>query len=983
MDIYMPNFTGSVFFLRYFRAGKSVAAILLGFLFFLNAQAFANTTFTAGLNRTQAVPVNSSNAAGAATVVLNSAETHVTATLYLAGLSSQQTAANIYGPAPRGRSGASIFSLPNGNFTQIFPVTPAQAADLKAGLWYFNVSTSAYTGGEIRGQIDPLSAPGVSGLAGWFRGEANAVDTSFNTSDGNLHNGASFRIGRIGQAFSFDGVNDYIEVPESVALNITGPLSLQAWVNPANTSNGKIAAKTSGGDDGYSFEIANGKLRVRIGGSLFQSPTEIYPNTWTHAAATYDGARVRIYINGLLNSVSPEINLVITANSAPLRIGADSSSANFFTGMIDELQIHSRALSPAEIGATYSSVPPPNTNGNLDTKFDTDGIVVTQTGPGNNFAQAVAVQPDGKIVVAGITGNGLNNDFCVVRYNPDGTLDEAFDGASNGNGIVNTPVGSSDDSPFGIAIQPDGKIIVVGQTFSGANNDVAAVRYNSNGTLDTSFDGDGIVITPIGVGSDIVRSVAVQSDGKIVLAGNAFNGTNSDFAVVRYEANGSLDTSFDGNSGTGNGIVTVAIGAGNELGYGVAIQRDGKIVVSGYYTNVASTDTALLRFDQNGVLDTSFDADGIVSSTFSPDTDEALSLALQPDGKIVIAGCIRNGAPNDFLLARYNENGSLDTTFAGTGFTIIPLGAGADIALSVAIQADGKIVAAGFSNNGTNNDFGVVRVNANGSLDNTFGGDGRVTTALAASTDSANAVAIQADGKIIVVGRTVIGSAAQFGVVRYGYGTNAAANDGYFALDGTSAMRFDNAFRSGTTTAKSITSLGLAALPAGMTLLNTPRVVLTSTGFAGDVLVKLTLPLTVDLANFNAAQVVQFENGLWIDRTAAAPVRDFANRTIYARISPFSPFAAVSPLSPASESVLVTGRMLRGDGRGVSKATVTITDANGTRVSALTNPFGYYRFTVSARTAYLMSTSAKRHNFEPVVFSAAENIKDFDFVAEP
>jgi len=429
--------------------------------------------------------------------------------------------------------------------------------------------------------------------------------------------------------------------------------------------------------------------------------------------------------------------------------------------------------------------------------------------------------------------------------------------------------------------------------------------------------------------------------------------------------------------------VTVAIGTGNELGYGIAVQRDGKIVVSGYYTNGASADTALLRFDQNGVLDPSFDSDGIVSSTFSPDTDEALSLALQPDGKIVIAGCIRNGAPNDFLLARYNENGSLDMAFAGTGFRIIPIGPAADIALSVAVQPDGKIVAAGFSSNGSNNDFGVVRVNANGSMDNTFGGDGRVTTAFAVSTDSANAVAIQADGKIVVAGRAVIGSAAQFGVARYGYGTNAAANDGYFALDETSAIRFDNAFRAGTTTAKSITSLGLPALPAGMTFLNTPRVVLTSTGFAGDVLVKLKLPLSVDLANFNATQVVQFENGVWIDRTAAAPVRDFATRTIYGRISPFFPFAAVSPLSPASESVSVTGRMLRGDGRGVSKAIVTITDGNRMRASVLTNPFGYYRFTVSARTAYLMNTAAKRHNFAPVLFSAAENIEDFDFVSEP
>ncbi|MDQ3220105.1 MAG: CHRD domain-containing protein [Acidobacteriota bacterium] len=961
------------------------AAILFGFIFFAHLSVFADTTFTSDINGIQATPVNSSSAAGVGTVILNTAETQVTVTIYVAGLSGAQTAANIHGPAPRGRTAAAIFTLPGGNFTQVFPVTAIQAANLKAGLWYFNIRTSVYPGGEIRGQIDALAAPGLAGLAGWYRGEANAFDTSVNGNNGTLRNGAGFGIGKIGHAFNFDGVNDYVEISDSPSLDITERISVQAWIYPTSVLSGKIIDKqTSGGNDGYSFEISNRKLRLRVGSESFQNQAELSTNIWTHVAATYDGARIRIYINGVLNSISDELIGSFPANSVPLRIGTDSTtSANFFGGMIDEVQIHNRALSASEIKAVYGSIPFPFSNGTPDTTFDSDGIVISQMAGAVNIAQAVAVQPDGRIVVAGINSNGSNNDFVIMRYYPNGTLDDTFDGANNGNGIVITPIGSGDEEAYGLVIQPDGKIIVAGRTSNGSNTDFAVVRYNTNGTLDATFDGDGIAITPIGSGSETARSVAVQPDGKIVVAGYSVVGSNNDFAVVRYESNGSLDSTFDGNSGAGNGVVTTAVGTGQEFGYGVAIQMDGKIVVSGYYFNGPTTDTAILRYDQNGILDTSFDFDGIVTSAFSPETDEAFALALQPDGRIVIAGCIRNGSPNDFLLARYNHNGSLDLSFGTNGSTVVAIGPGADIALGVAIQSDGKIVAAGFSNNGSNNDFAVVRTNPDGTLDTSFDGDGRLTTALGPGSDSANSVAIQADGKIIAVGRTIIESITGFGIVRYGYGTNPLANDGFFALNRTTAVRFGNGFRSGTTVSTPISILGLPTLPSGVSLLNMPREILTTAGFTDDIQVKITLPASVGLSSFNAAQILQFENGMWADRTSAIPQRDFATRTIYARVSMFSPFAVVSTLPPAAAFVSVTGRLLRADGRGHHNAIVTITDGNGERISAVTNPFGYYRFkNVAARGVYLMNFSAKRRAFPPSILSTPEDIEDLDFVAE-
>ena len=648
------------------------------------------------------------------------------------------------------------------------------------------------------------------------------------------------------------------------------------------------------------------------------------------------------------------------------------NSANFPSGEIRG-QINALSSNNAAIF--------PFSNGSLDSTFDADGIVTTEISGGNNIAQAVAVQTDGKLIVAGYNRNATDNDFAVARYNPNGTLDNSFDT----DGIVITPIGAaSEDEAFAVAIQTDGKILLAGQTFNGANTDIAIVRYNPNGSLDSTFDGDGIVTTVIGAGSELARNIAVQTDGKIVVAGQTFNGINNDIAVVRYNANGSLDTTFDGNSGIGNGIVTTAIGSGNDFGYAVAIQTNNKIVVAGYFFNGTNNDAVILRYDANGVLDTSFDTDGIVTASAGTNTDEAFAVAIQTDGKIVFAGCTNNiGSPNDFLIGRFNTNGTPDATFGTNGLTITPIGALAEFANSVAIQADGKIVAAGFSSNGANNDFAVIRQNPNGSLDTTFDFDGKLTTPIGVSVDAANGVAIQADGKIVAVGRAVIGATADFGIVRYGYGTNAQTNDGFFSLNSSTQIRFDNANGAGATSATSLNSLSLPTLPANLNLLTTPRNIQTSATFTGEILVKFTLPTRIDATNFNAAQVLHFENGAWIDRTTNTPTRDFATRTIYARVSALSTFAIVSPLAQTADFVNISG-ILSANGRAVSKAIVTITDTNGQMRHALTNPFGYFRFRdVALRQTHIFRASSKSYKFAPQILTINDEIDDLNFTSLP
>src|SRR3990167_2042134 len=330
-------------------------------------------------------------------------------------------------------------------------------------------------------------------------------------------------------------------------------------------------------------------------------------------------------------------------------------------------------------------------SGELDTTFGTGGIVTTIIGSGSfksDVAYSVAIQSDGKIVVTGSSYNG-GNDFALVRYNTNGSLDTK----------VTTSNDFSADVAYSVAIQSDGKIVVAGSSDNnGSNNDFALVRYNTNGSLDTTFNSTGIVTTAIGSSSDVGRSVAIQSDGKIVVAGYSYNGSNNDFALVRYNTDGTLDTTFNST-----GIVTTAIGSSTDAANSVAIQSDGKIVVAGYSNNGSDYDFALVRYNTDGSLDTTFNSTGIVTTAIGSSTDAANSVAIQSDGKIVVAGYSYNGSDYDFALVRYNTDGSLDTTFNSTGIVTTAIGSSSDYANSVAIQSDGKIVVAGYSWNCTSN----------------------------------------------------------------------------------------------------------------------------------------------------------------------------------------------------------------------------------------------------------------------------------------
>ncbi|MBP6530302.1 MAG: hypothetical protein KA260_09280 [Burkholderiales bacterium] len=410
-----------------------------------------------------------------------------------------------------------------------------------------------------------------------------------------------------------------------------------------------------------------------------------------------------------------------------------------------------KALIASLLGAASLAVCAAPTD--LDTTFGGTGKVITDIND-SDFATSVAVQTDGKIVVAGYCVNGAV--ICVARYSATGVLDATF----NTTGTVQTPVNSGTDRALGLAIQGDGKIVVSGACerplvgFPGAFTiEFCVVRYTTTGALDTSFNGTGIVqVAAGGNGQDLGSAVAIQIDNKIVVAGTCanFSSTAAEICIVRFTSAGAFDTTFNAT-----GKVVTALGSGLNTGQTVVVQPDGKIVAAGNCDSVAIQEFCVLRYTTNGVSDATFNATGILRFPIGSGSALANSLTLQADGKYVLAGRCSNGANLDFCMARVTAAGVLDSTFNSTGKVITAMGGAEDVAHKVAIDADGKIVLAGYCEVSTNNFFPcMARYTTVGLLDTTFNTTGKFIASANPGPNAQRGMTLQADGKIILVGST-------------------------------------------------------------------------------------------------------------------------------------------------------------------------------------------------------------------------------------
>jgi uncharacterized delta-60 repeat protein len=386
-----------------------------------------------------------------------------------------------------------------------------------------------------------------------------------------------------------------------------------------------------------------------------------------------------------------------------------------------------------------------------------DGIVITDVALGVDQAWSLAPLPDGKVLVAGSAELDVSH-VLLARLLPDGSLDMTF----GSNGLVVTRFGDGPASARDIHVLPDGRIVVAG-TARVADVDVFAVaRYLGDGTLDASFGTEGRVTTSLGRPAHEGHSIAVQSDGSVILAGTVGTHTpDARFAMLRYTAAGVLDTGF----GTDGAVVTGFDGVAGE-GSTVALQADGRILIGGSVRIGLDRDYALERYLPDGTPDLAFGASGRILYDLGSNSDIALTLHLQGDGRIVLAGYSVRAGSIDFALLRVDADGSRDSTFGTNGVVVTALGAGPDVVRAVASQPDGALVVAGFSTDDMQRAT-IARYTAGGVLDASFGEEGKVISDWGPGSAAAHAITITSDGRIVVAGFGVGATGRDFALARY------------------------------------------------------------------------------------------------------------------------------------------------------------------------------------------------------------------------
>jgi uncharacterized delta-60 repeat protein len=378
-------------------------------------------------------------------------------------------------------------------------------------------------------------------------------------------------------------------------------------------------------------------------------------------------------------------------------------------------------------------------DGELDGTFGVGGRVSSRI---LDFPNATAIQSDGKIVVAGLTGRGASADFALARYNFNGSLDPTF----GSQGRVTTDFGGHGDSARALAIQSDGRIVAAGsaQDIYGTYG-FALARYNGDGSLDPTFGIGGKVTTAIPASR--INALAMQFDGKIVAAGTIDNSvTGSLGAIVRYNSDGSMDAAFGIE-----GKVTTEVPDIPTYVNAMVIQADGKIIAAGGCVWCNRSWALLARYNTDGSPDKTFGDGGRVTT----DKSSIQGVALQSDGKIIAAG----GFP-DFGVARYNADGSLDAAFGAGGKAVTKFGEDDGYLYALSLQSDGKIIAAGEAILLGVNLFALARFNRDGSLDATFGSGGKVLSGFGGRGSRITSLGIQRDGKIVAAG---------YGYGEYGY----------------------------------------------------------------------------------------------------------------------------------------------------------------------------------------------------------------------
>lgn len=398
-------------------------------------------------------------------------------------------------------------------------------------------------------------------------------------------------------------------------------------------------------------------------------------------------------------------------------------------------------------------------DGELDESFSEDGISVRDLGSTSDHVAAVQVAASGRIVVAGDALIGNTRDLVVSVFTSGGSPDATF----AGTGRVTADFGG-DEEARAVAVHRDGSVVAVGTRVKDGISEVVAVRYLANGTLDTNFNGSGRRVIAFTDGADSFgNAVALELDGRIVIGGTRTNANGSVIAVARLRRDGSFDTSLNGN---GKKFIDFGIATGRDaFGNGVAVQDDRKIVVVGTREGAGGSDFAVARIDPDGEFDEGFDGSGKTDVDFGP-TDEGQAVAIRPDGRIALAGTRTTASGSDFAVALLRADGELDAGFDGNGKATTDFGA-AERAHAMIAQPDGKLLVIGERQGEAGRDFAIARYQENGALDPTLDEDGKARVDIdEGSLDTGASIALTPDGLIVAAGTTRDTSNSDLALVR-------------------------------------------------------------------------------------------------------------------------------------------------------------------------------------------------------------------------
>ena len=436
------------------------------------------------------------------------------------------------------------------------------------------------------------------------------------------------------------------------------------------------------------------------------------------------------------------------------------------------------ALTGADVAASVVNTPP--------TFVVPDGTLLVPVGFGPDYGHSIIQQADGKLVVAGSSNYGSDSDFSLVRLNSNGDIDSSF--GTEGKLIL--PVGLSFDHGYTVIQQADGKLVVAGSSFTGSVNDpdYSLVRLNADGSLDSKFGTSGKLSLSMWASYRTGANVIQQTDGKLVAVGTIFSGSHSSFSIVRLNIDGRPDSTFGAD-----GELNLPVGSSFDYGNSVIQQADGKLVVAGTSDNGTNYyDFSLVRLNIDGTLDNTFGISGKQLIPAGLGFNSGSYVIQQSDGKLVMLGTSYYGGSADFMVVRLNTDGSLDDTFGIGGKQLIPVGLGTDWSSSIIQQADGKLVVAGTSENGSDSDFSLVRLNSDGSLDETFAvksigvkkiiTSGKLLLPVGLGDDDARSVIQQTDGKLVLAGSSWSGTDSDFSVIRL---NEDGSLDSTFAPKGT------------------------------------------------------------------------------------------------------------------------------------------------------------------------------------------------------